>query len=186
MHRAVRPVGRGVRPPSITDPFPPKVAPRRFSRALIGLVALGTGADAVEKPTIGWVERVAIAAAGGVMEAKVDTGADHSSVAAAHIRHFERQGTPWVEFRLRDEKGRSTTLERPLARWARIKKKTGGVQQRPVVMLDLCVGGTRRLTEVNLADRVGFKYPFLLGRDFLQGHFLVDAGVEYSRAPTCD
>ena len=34
-------------------------------------------------------------------------------------------------------------------------------------MMDLCVGGLRVRGEVNLADRTGFNYPILIGRNML-------------------
>jgi hypothetical protein len=66
-------------------------------------------------------------------------------------------------------------LERKVERVARVKKASGGVQDRPVVRLGLCLGKTYRVTEVNLTDRSGFKLPLLVGRSFLSDGFAVDA-----------
>lgn len=152
------------------------------SLLLLSTVAL---ADAGERKVIGWIEHVSISTVEITLEAKVDTGADFSSVHAESIRQFSRDGLPWVEFTLSDPAGRKHVLQRPLERVAKIKKKDTGFQQRPVVFLQLCVGDSLRKVQVNLAQRGHFKYPLLLGRNFLSEHYLVDAGSKYLLQPQC-
>ena len=147
--------------------------------------ASGCFADTGERQVVGWLERVALTDHGAIFEAKVDTGADTSSVHAENIRHFLRDDRQWVEFTLHDRAGRSYTLQRPLERTARIKKKTRGSQERPVVILKVCVGKQRRSVEVNLSQRAHFRFPVLLGRNFLSGHYVVDAGATYLLPPAC-
>jgi len=142
-------------------------------------------AHADEKKTIGWIERVSITTEGLTMDAKIDTGADFSSVHAEALRYFDRHGSRWVEFILHDEDNNRRTIQRPLVRMAKIKKKTEGYQQRPVVMLQICIGDATHLAQVNLAQRGHFKYPLLLGRNFLRSRFLVDPGEEYMLDPLC-
>jgi len=150
------------------------------------IFALSTGAvHAADKKLIGWIERVSVTTEDLTMEAKVDTGADFSSVHAEAIRYFVRDDAPWVEFTLRDRDNKARTLQRPLARMARIKKKTGGFQERPVVVLQICIGDGQHQAQVNLAQRAHFKYPVLLGRNFLRSRFLVDPGEKYMLEPLC-
>jgi hypothetical protein len=150
------------------------------------LLALSAGAVyADEKKVIGWIERVSVTTERLTMEAKVDTGADFSSVHAEAIRYFLRDGVRWVEFTLRDQDGNARTLERPLERMARVKKKTTGFQERPVVVLQICIGDARHTAQVNLAQRGQFKYPLLLGRGFLRSRFLVDPSEQYLLEPSC-
>ena len=149
----------------------------------LAMSAVSTHAD--ERKTIGWIERVSVTTEGLTMEAKIDTGADFSSVHAEALRYFDRDGSRWVEFILRDQDKNPRTLQRPLARMARIKKKTKGYQERPVVMLQICIGDVKQLAQVNLAQRGHFKYPLLLGRNFLRSRFLVDPGEEYLTDPVC-
>lgn len=141
--------------------------------------------DAGEKQVIGWIESVALTSASVVMEAKVDTGADFSSVHAEEIRYFEQEGRQWVGFSLTGSDGGRHYVQRPVERIARIKKKTGGYQERPVVVMEVCVGDRKSTTQVNLAQRGHFDYPLLLGRSFLQGHYLVDSDARYRLAPAC-
>ena len=159
-----------------------------FSRTLMGSLLLATtvgDAGAADKSVIGWIERVSLTSQALILDAKVDTGADFSSVHAEDIRYFMRDGARWVEFVLHDRSGRKYVLHKPLERMARIKKKTTGFQERPVVMLQLCIGGSERSVQVNLAQRGHFKYPLLLGRNFLSEHYLVDAGAKHLLNPSC-
>lgn len=148
-------------------------------------IAPASIADAGKYRVAGWIERVLLTDKGALFEAKVDTGADTSSVHAENIRHFSRNNAPWVEFTLHDMNDKPYTLQRPLERVARIKKKTTGYQERPVVILQICVGDLQRGVEVNLSQRAHFRYPVLLGRNFLTGHYLVDSGAKHLLAPTC-
>lgn len=150
------------------------------------LLTFSSGTGAEENKIIGWIERVEVSTQGLSLEAKVDTGADYSSVHAEDIRYFERGSTHWVEFALQDGNGEKHVLQRPLERIARIKKKTTGYQERPVVMLQLCVGESKRMAQVNLAQRGHFEYPLLLGRSFLKTGYLVDSSAKHLLPPTCN
>jgi hypothetical protein len=74
-----------------------------------------------------------------------------------------------------------------VVRWTRIKGKgTDQMIRRPVVELALCIGGRQLQGPVNLADRSGFLYPVLVGRDFLtRGRFLVDPAALHTASPDC-
>jgi len=143
-------------------------------------------AFAKDAPTVlGWVEEVAVMNTGLRMNAKIDTGADNSSVNATGINYFTRQGTRWVRFILQNRQGVKTVMESPLVRIAQIKRKEGGYIERPVVNMELCVAGQKVISEVNLADRNHFKYLMLVGRSLLAKRFLVDPESLYLTHPTC-
>ena len=133
----------------------------------------------------GWVERARIEPTGLTLLAKLDTGAEHSSLDARDLQHFQKHGADWVRFRVSRPDGTSLEFERPVIRIARIKRIGGASQQRPVVMLEICVGNVRREAEVYLVDRSGFDYPLLLGRSFLGGNLIVDAARREQLAPDC-
>ena len=120
------------------------------------------------------------------LAAKLDTGAQHSSLDAGSVDRIERDGRPWVRFSVTDAKGRTVAFERPLVRTAIIRRHGGRVQERDVVRLGLCIGSVYREVEVNLIDRTGFDYRMLVGRSFLAGNLLVDAGRSYLLAPRCE
>ena len=73
-------------------------------------------------------------------------------------------------------------LEKPVARIAQIKKRgEKGFTKRPAVELDLILGEVTKRVKVNLADRTGFEYPLLIGRDFLRGVALVDVSLKHTQ-----
>lgn len=72
-----------------------------------------------------------------------------------------------VTFRLTSRGGKHVVYTAPVERWVSIRRRGGGSIVRPVVIMDLCVGGLRVRGEVNLADRTGFNYPILIGRNML-------------------
>jgi len=134
-------------------------------------------------PRYGWLERVRIETLARWMEveAKLDTGADISSLHAEQIELFEREGQNWLRFRIDEQ-----VLEQPVARRVRIRQKNGAdAQERWVVTLDLCIGQTALQADFSLADRSGFSTPVLLGRDVLERLGAVDPGQRYTVEPQC-
>lgn len=149
-------------------------------------LALALPARAADGPRVlGWLEPVAIEDTGLALVAKVDTGADYSSLDARRIREFERGSEPWVSFRIVTDDGRSLELERRVHRYTTIRRAGGDEQRRPTVILGLCLGAVYREVQVNLVDRSRLKYRMLIGRDFPQGLYLVDPARTYLTNPGC-
>lgn len=149
------------------------------------LSTIGT-VQAAESPSIlGWIEKVAVLNSSLVMHAKVDTGADNSSINASAIDYVTRDGRDIVRFKLKDRSGAEVVMERPLVRVSQIKRKEGGYIERPVVTMGFCVGGKMVDAEVNLADRNHFKYQMLVGRSLMARRFVVDPERTYITQPTC-
>lgn len=127
--------------------------------------------------------------------AKLDTGAQTASLSARDIERFKRDGERWVRFYLAIDDAHAHPIERPLARISKIKRRAGDVDSddektytaRPVVELDVCMGGVRREIEVNLTDRSAFQYPLLIGSDALKRFdALVDPSLKYAAGkPAC-
>lgn len=120
--------------------------------------------------------------------AKVDTGADSTSIDARNIEEFERGGEEWVRFEtpLGDD-GRSVIFERKVLKGVKILRSGSEDVRRHVVELSLCVGDFEYKTEVNLANRKGLEYRMLLGRGFLlNGHFLVNPAQDGAVKPSCN
>jgi hypothetical protein len=138
-----------------------------------------------EKTVIGRVEEIAIMPEGFVLRAKVDSGARTSSLNARGYTLFNREGRKWVRFTVTNAKKESMTLERPVTRIARIKRIQGKSQERPVIMLKICLGRYEAETEVNLVDRTGFNYQFLIGRRYMEGRFVIDPARGWTKKPAC-
>ncbi|MAP95861.1 MAG: hypothetical protein CMK07_12995 [Ponticaulis sp.] len=139
-----------------------------------------------EKVTLGYLETAYVGDSMLEMGAKLDTGADFSSIYARDIKVFQnRDKEEWVSFRLVGDDGRTIRYKKKVIRTAFIKTKTGGNIERPVISLDLCVGGLTYTTPVNLADREDFDHPLLVGREFLARRVLVDSGQSYTADEGC-
>ena len=114
--------------------------------------------------------------AGATFKAKMDTGALTASLSARNIELFQRSGEDWVRFRVATPDADGKVFEHRVARISRIKSRadeeeegdTKEVTQRPVVDLDMCLGGAKRTIEVNLTDRSSFNYPLLIGAKALR------------------
>lgn len=139
-----------------------------------------------EPAVIGWIERIRISDHLLDLEAKIDTGADFTSL---HIDKYEllyKNGAKWVRFSVTDRHGKHVVLERKLLKLTKIKRKLLPAERRPVIMMFVCVGGVGKDVSVSLVNRENFKYKILIGRDFLKGTFLVDPGAKYLVEPACD
>ncbi len=135
------------------------------------------------KSVMGWRERARLVPENLVVEAKLDTGADSSSLNVPELTVFTRDGDRWVRFSVTSSEGTRKTFERKVVRVAKIKRHFGERQERPVVLMRLCVGSYCGETEVNLVDRSRFKCQLLIGRSFMGGAILVDSSVEHSIEP---
>lgn len=162
--------------------------------------ALYAAPAAPAKPTArviyGLHEQVFITQLGVVLPAKVDTGADSSSLSAINIRPFTRAGERWVRFDLAVEGIELNDVELPLSHNVRIRRRASDYDpeeekyyaRRPVVELMLCIGNRAAAVNVNLADRRGFRQPLLLGASALREmRALVDSEFEFSAGvPLCE
>lgn len=149
------------------------------------MILMGPPPNAEEKSVVGWVENVRLSPGNIVIPAKLDTGADTSSLDASQATTFRRQGQEWIRFEVSTGHGREVTLERPVTRKATIKRHAAESQVRPVIKLGICLGKIYKETEVNLVNRQRFKYPMLIGRKFLKGSFLIDAARKFTVEPHC-
>jgi len=90
--------------------------------------------------TIGWIESVRILPEGLKLEAKIDTGADNSSIDVSNWQIFIRNCDEWIRFKVRSNDGQSKSFERPLERHILIKRKASQSLKRPVVKMWVCIG----------------------------------------------
>lgn len=157
--------------------------PRLFALSLVA--AIVAGGTAHGKSIFGWTERVKLVDADMTLEAKLDTGAETSSLHAPDPEPFEKDGDDWVRFEVTDDDGNEHTFERPVERTIHIRSASG-LTERYVVELTLCVGTVEQTKEINLADREELSTPMLVGRNFMAGEILVDPSEEFTRDPACE
>ena len=142
--------------------------------------------QADDSKTIGWIEKVQIPSQDITFTAKIDTGADFSSLHATAIEIYEHNDSKRVRFSVENQQGTSKQFDLPLVRMASIKRKRAEPIERPVVSMGLCIGNVMKHTQINLANRGNFKYRMLIGRSYLKDKYLVHSGKQFTRKPNCN
>jgi hypothetical protein len=141
---------------------------------------MATTAGKMHLPIIGAVEWVTVEPGNVQMEARIDTGAETTSVHAEDIQLVEKDGKRYVQFTLLDPaSGEQVTLEERLRRKVLIKQSAGDPERRYVVRMWLTLGETRSRVDVTLSDRDFLDYPLLIGRNFLVDTMIVDVSQQY-------
>ncbi|MGY0616429.1 putative ATP-dependent zinc protease [Vibrio sp. FJH11] len=133
---------------------------------------------------LGSIEKVTIDSIKQSFDARVDTGADTSSLNAIDIKEFERNGKNWVRFHLADntksEEEKSIWIEAPVLRYVKIRQSANEeLDRRAVVELWVKVGKIHEKAQFTLADRSHMNHPILLGREFIRDIALVDVSRTY-------
>lgn len=145
------------------------------------LPPMATTAGKMHLPILGGVEWVTVEPPGFRMEARLDTGAETSSIHAEDVQLVEKDGEQHVRFTLVDpQKEVAETLELPLSRKVLIRQAEGEPDKRYVVKLWLALGETRSRIEVTLSDRDSFDHQLLIGRNFLTDTAIVDVSRQYT------
>lgn len=135
----------------------------------------------------GWVENVLLIDPDIALKAKLDTGAETSSLDAEVIKKFRKKGKRWIRFRVFDrENGQEFILVRERVRTINVVQHDGSGQTRPVVNMSVCIGGRVVHAEVSLINRGEFIYPLLLGRSALESFALIDPASTFLSEPDCE
>jgi hypothetical protein len=154
---------------------------------LLLLVApICAAAKSSEFKILGWVENAYLSDPGIEMKAKLDTGAETSSLDSRIVKKFRKDGKRWVRFAITDrESGEEYILVRERVRTIGVVQHDGSTQTRPVVMMKVCIAGEKLETEVSLIDRSEFIYPLLVGRKALSTFALVDSSETFLGQASC-
>lgn len=162
------------------------------SGGIASCIALSCMIAAVEMPaqaekllTVGIVETVRLDPGNITLEAKIDTGADNSSLDARDIEFFSRNSEKWVRFKVPLRDG-PKTMELPFVRMTKTKRAGAPSAERPVVRMTVCLGTLAVPANVNLTDRAGLDYRMLIGRSILAGRTLVDPRHKNLTEPRCE
>jgi len=149
-------------------------------------VAVRSDADTRDLEILGWIENAQLMDPVIALKAKLDTGAETSSLDAEVIKKFRKDGKRWVRFRITDrESGQDYVIVRERVRTIGVVQHDGSTQTRPVVKMTVCIAEKVMHTEVSLIDRSEFIYPLLLGRNALESIALVDPGGTFLSEPVC-
>jgi hypothetical protein len=146
----------------------------------------GVKAENRDLEIVGWIENARLMDPGISLKAKLDTGAETSSLDVNIIKKFRKDDKRWVRFLVSDrETGEEQVLVRERLRTVSIVRHDGKRQSRPVVEMKICVASRVLNAEVSLSDRSEFTYPLLLGRKALESFALVDPGNTFLSTPDC-
>jgi hypothetical protein len=127
------------------------------------------------KKIVGATELIQIEEANLNFKARVDTGAETSSIHAEKIvvdSSANPEGKP-ITFYLINKNGQSRKIETLIDSVITVNTSEGS-ERRYKVPLTLITNYSRKSILVTLNDRNRMKYGLLLGRNWLQGDFLVD------------
>lgn len=116
------------------------------------------------------------------VKAKVDTGADNSSLHAFNIERFSDNGIEKVRFEIHPRQRKKRPSIECLAEVVgerRVKNPGGRAEVRPVIRTTLIVAGQELEALVNLTTRDEMTFRMLLGRRTVRQHFVVDPGRSY-------
>ncbi|CAM3972173.1 RimK/LysX family protein [Vreelandella rituensis] len=137
------------------------------------------------KTIVGRNEWIGLPVIGTYLKARVDSGANTSSLSAREISRFERDGENWVRFKLAlteedvvVDSQRDEWIEAPVERRVRVIQASGD-ESRPVISLLMTLGPIRENVEFTLTDRTHLDYPVLLGRRFMMDIILIDVAETY-------
>ena len=133
---------------------------------------------------LGRVEKVYMDPPGMEFNARIDTGAQTSSLNAIDIVEFERDGKPHVRFNVINPKtGEKTEITRRLRRYARVKELNNKESQnRPVVRMRVVIDDIDEQINFTLVDRSKLKNQVLIGRNLLRDLAIVDVSKKYTTA----
>lgn len=159
---------------------------------LVGFCAAAANAQAAQPqenamPVVaGWIETVTFPDYGIAIIAKLDTGADSSSLGVSELDRFRRDGKTWYRFTITGNDGKTATVEQQSNRIARVMRAEVRDTRRPIVRLKICLSGHVAVTDFTLTDRSERRTALLIGRRFLAGRILVDSGRKHLFPRHCE
>lgn len=135
------------------------------------------------KMLLGQAEWVYLPAQALVLPARIDSGANTSSLHAVNLRQFERDGKAWVRFEtpyqaVKDQPIDKVEIEAALAGKVKVTQANGS-EMRPVIVLPIQLGALTQDTEFTLTDRSHLTFPVLLGRRFFMDIAVIDVSKNY-------
>ena len=134
------------------------------------------------KVVVGELEKFYLAGPDLIYDARIDSGAETSSLDARNITRFERDGNNWVRFDVPvPDSDDMVTLEREISRRVKIiQSSTDESERRVVVELQFMIGNHRQQAEFTLTNREHLSHTVLVGRNILRDVMLIDVGKEFA------
>jgi len=154
--------------------WPSKGEPVNVTETFVSRLLCSYDTQAAEKTVIGRNALVDIVGHGSNIPAKIDTGADRSSLWASNIEITADYKLRFVLFDKTSPYYTGKVVTTSEYSVSRVRSSSGHAQIRYRVDLPLKIHGRRVIVSFTLADRSKNIFPVLIGRRTLAGRFLVD------------
>jgi len=132
---------------------------------------------------IGSIERCALKDLGiPEIDARIDTGAKTSSIQATNIKVIKKGKQKWATFEVNyqfNDKDFSISCEAPLVARRTVKTSNENSEKRYIIKTPMTLGNATYEVEFTLANRETMEFKMLLGREALNGRFLVNPAETY-------
>lgn len=138
--------------------------------------------DVSDKKYIGPIARINVVESGMMFKTRIDTGAVENSLHAIDLK-IENEDADMnknigkvIHFTTENEKGESKVVKSRIVETSLIRNAQGS-EIRYMVELKIGELGKEYKVKVNLRDRSKMAYKLLIGRNWLQGHYIVDVSM---------
>ncbi|MGY9002897.1 MAG: ATP-dependent zinc protease family protein [Rhodospirillales bacterium] len=152
---------------------------------VVCLGILAFDATAKEPVKIGAVEKVLLTEYGVTVDARIDTGAETSSLDARTIRVLGKKNRKHVTATIYLGNGQRRKINTRVIRISKVKHLSFLSEERPVIMVALCLGQRYRLIEVTLTNRKEKNYRMSLGQSALGNGYALDMTKQNLTKPQC-
>jgi hypothetical protein len=153
-----------------------------FRSVLIGAILAVTSCAtvAVDKTILRQSEMMTVASAELTFHARMDTGAENSSLHAVDLeiiggnaKKMKKNIGKTIAFTTKNEKGEEKRLEATIVDTSTVSNSLG-TETRYIVRLPISFEGKTHKVDVNLRDRSAMEYKLLIGRSFLKQGYVID------------
>lgn len=117
------------------------------------------------------------------IRARIDSGAKTSSIHAANITKFKKEGVEWVRFEIHplpEQRRIVIPVEAPIVGKRKIKNTGGISEERLIIRTNIKIGDEQYEIDLSLANRDAMGFRMLLGREAMINRFLVDPSKSYN------
>lgn len=129
---------------------------------------------------VGWRESVSLPTFKLLdLKAKIDTGAKTSALHADDIEFITLSGKKFVKFSIITDDGKKRHIKSLFLEERQIKSSTGQKTIRPVVKTMIRMGKNEFEIEITLINRDLMGFKMLIGREALNGRFLINPARSY-------
>jgi hypothetical protein len=111
------------------------------------------------------------------IDAKIDSGAYTSSIHCTQIEEYEENGVSFIKFILLDPEHSHYNRKKFTSKdytTRTVKSSNGQSEERYAIQTEIVLFGEKFPIDLTLTERKDMKFPILLGRKFLNHHFVID------------